>query len=112
MRSTKSHTQRSRERDTALERQTIIVLSTGHVPESLANAGFGRLGLMDRIASMQGEHGWLVNVNAPIASVDGQPESIVQIVRDILHWAKRRGADFVLFDADGPLVDRFPVYDW
>jgi len=102
-----------KKRTTAIERHTVITLSTGHVPESLATEDevAARRAPMDGLALMTGEHGWFVNVNRDLSAVK-EPESIVNALREILWWAKRRGTDYVLFDSAGPVLERFAVYDW
>jgi hypothetical protein len=109
--STKSPKKKAR--TAAIERHTLITLSTAHVPESLATADevAARAAIMDGLALATGEHGWLVNVDRDLSTVK-EPGSIVDALREILWWAKKRGADYVLFDADGPVIERFAVYDW
>lgn len=94
-----------------IEKHLLITVSTAHVPESLATATKGAP-LMDKISAMRSDYGWLISVNNHLAPLDGEPDSITQQISEILHWAKRRGADYVLFDSDGPTLNRFAVYDW
>ena len=95
-------------RRASVEIAQVIVLSTTHVGESIAT---GDHPLMNTVASMTGEHGWLVFTGAHLPVVTNEPAA-VQVLRDLLHFAKQRGCTYVLFDSDGPTLSQFPTYDW
>lgn len=86
----------------------VLVLSTGHLGVAIAT---GDDPLMNTVASMTGEHGWLVYVGAHVPVVANEPAA-VQVLRDLLHFARHRGCTYVLFDSDGPTLPQFPQYDW
>lgn len=95
-------------RHAALEFAKVLVLSTGHLGAAIAT---GDDPLMNTVASMTGEHGWLVYVGAHLPVVTDEPAA-VQVLRDVLHFAKQRGCAYVLFDTDGPTLSQFPTYEW
>ena len=91
-----------------LEIAQVLVLSTAHLGAAIAT---GDDPMMNTVASMTGEHGWLVFVGAHLP-VTTDEAAAVQVMRDILHFAKQRGCTYVLFDSDGPVLSEFPMYDW
>lgn len=86
-----------------------LVLSKGHLGSAIAT---GDDPPMNAAASMTGEHGWLVHVGADRLPAVADEPAAMQVLRDILHYAARRGCAYVLFDSDGPTLKKFPTYDW
>lgn len=86
----------------------VLVLSTAHLGEASAT---GDDPPVNALASLFGEHGWLVLTEVQLPVVHNEPVAM-QVLRDILHYARRRGCAYVLFDSDGPTLEKFPTYDW
>lgn len=91
-----------------LEIARVLVLSTGHLGAAIAT---GDDPSMNTVASLVGEHGWLVSTGTHLPVVTDEPAA-AQVLRDVLHFAKKRGCAYVLFDSDGPTLSQFPTYDW
>jgi hypothetical protein len=92
----------------------VLVLSTGHLGSALAT---GTNPLMNSLASMTGEHGWLMWTGPDGSGGDRLPAgthepAAMRVLRDLLRYARKRGCRYVLFDADGPTLKQFPTYDW
>lgn len=96
-------------RRTSLEIAKVLVLSTGHLGAAITT---GDGPLMNTVASMTGEHGWLVSTGPEHVPVVANEPASVQVLRDLLHFARQRGCTYVLFDSDGPTLPEFPLYDW
>lgn len=92
-----------------LEIAKALVLSTGHLGAAIAT---GDDPLMNSFASMTGEHGWLVFTGPEHMPVVANEPAAVQVLRDLLHFARHCGCTYVLFDSDGPTLPQFPTYDW
>lgn len=92
-----------------LELAQVLVLSTGHLGATIAT---GDDPLMNTVASMTGEHGWLVYTGPEHVPVVANEPGAMQVLRDILHHARQQGCTYVLFDSDGPTLPQFPTYDW
>lgn len=96
----------------------LLVLSTAHLPESWATPGKGQVTPpMDVVASMKGEYGWLVHTGHAddwftrcTKLVGATPP--VEVLLELLRFAKHRGFTYVLFDADGDFLPQFPTYNW
>lgn len=91
-----------------LESAQVLVLSTAHRGAAIAT---GDDPMMNTVPSMIGEHGWLVFTGAHLPVVVDEPVAM-QVLRDVLHFAKQCGCAYVLFDSDGPTLPQFPTYDW
>lgn len=92
-----------------LEIAEVLVLSTGHLGAAIATRDDS---LMNTVASMTGERGWLVFTGPDHVPVVANEPAAVQVLRDLLHFARHRGCTYVLFDSDGPTLPQFPTYDW
>ena len=97
----------------------MLVVSTGHIPGALANEATAPAGdaPIARIATATGDYGWLVNTGHSADYVLNQlgasgTETTRQAVLELLHFAKRRGFHYILFDADGEELPQFTLYDW
>ncbi len=90
------------------ETLTVLVASTGHLGAAIAT---GAPAPIDSLATMTGEHGWLVHVGVQLPAEFDEPAAM-QVLRDVLHFAEQHGCAYVLFDADGPTLEQFPTYDW
>lgn len=85
-------------------------LSTAHLPRHLAVEGLGEV---DGVVAYRLEYGWLMTVptdaDAEAAGHDGEvPAEVLAIQR----YARERGCDRVLFDADADTVDGLPTWEW
>ena len=81
--------------------ETILALSTGHMPNT--NPGFGDFRLHEF------EYGFVIWVLEP----DPDDTTTADWFRPIMQSAWDRGCTLVLFDADCCVhEDLFPVYDW
>ena len=99
-----------------LEWAKVLVLSTAHLGESIATPDDDEPAPMDHLANMSGQDGWLVYTGYDSAYYKaklarGAP-SAVDVFVDLMHWARKHGARYVLFDSDGPTVSGFPTYNW
>ena len=92
----------------SLEIAKVLLLSTGHLGAAITT---GDDPLMNTVASLTGEHGWLAYVGAQLTVVANEPAAM-QVLRDVLHYARQQGCAYVLFDSDGPTLPQFPTYDW
>lgn len=96
----------------------VLVLSTGHLPESWATPREGHeTPPMDLVASMKGEYGWLVHTGHEDDWFTRHTELVgaaspTEVLLELLRFAQRRGFTYVLFDADGDFLPQFPIYDW
>lgn len=97
----------------ALEIDRVLVLSTAHLPESVATGIEPR---MDRVASMTGEYGWLVYVGNEAF----EPEYLElndlleakEVLLKLCEFARKQKCDYLLFDRDGDTVGEFPTFEW
>jgi len=53
----------------------------------------------------------------PLTADSGLPvredePAAMQVLRDLLHFAKQHGCRYVMFDAEGMVLSGFPTYDW
>lgn len=101
--------------DTASAR--MLVLSTAHIPGALAATAPATDAPVARIAALTGGYGWLVSTGHSDHYVlnqlgDSGTEGARQAVLELLHFAKRRGFHYVLFDADGEELPQFTLYNW
>ncbi len=87
----------------------VLVVSTAHLGSAIAT---GEKPLMNSIASMTGDYGWLVYTGPDHLPVEDDEPAAMQVLRDLLHYARRRGCEYVMFDSDGPTLKQFPTYDW
>ena len=97
--------------------EKIIPLSTGHLPEDIAKHH------MEAIASMVGDHGWLVlcrdesfayreeALRTKLAA-SGAATVDIHFVVNIMRAAFNAGADYVNVDADALDVDGLPFFEW
>jgi hypothetical protein len=92
----------------APEYAKVLVASTAHIGATLAT---GDDPPMNGFASMTGKHGWFIHVGAPRPMADNEPAAL-QVLRDLLHYARQHGCAYVLFDSDGPTLKQFPTYGW
>ena len=77
-----------------------LTLSTSHVdPREVPQLNFH--------ASMVNEHGWLLFTGRDFASTAAAP-----VLVEAVKLAAREQCAFIRFDADGPVVDDLPTYDW
>lgn len=95
-------------RHTHLEIAQVLLLSTSHLGAAIST---GDDPMMNTVASMVGEHGWLVFTGGHLPVVANEPAAM-QVLRDLLLFAKQHGCTYVLFDSDGPTLSQFPTYDW
>ena len=103
------------------EKAQVLILSTRHLGEALVmgpqpswvSEGSA---IIDEVAVMQGDYGWLLSVG-PLTADSGLPvredePAAMQVLRDLLHFAKQHGCRYVMFDAEGMVLSGFPTYDW
>lgn len=88
----------------------VLEISTAHVGEALAKRYDAKWGI-DYLADACGEDCWLVSVSRDIHQHVDEPAAL-QVLRDLLKWAKDRGAMYVLFREGARVLPNFPTYDW
>lgn len=94
----------------------MLVVSTGHIPGALVDAPSTDAPIA-RIATATGDFGWLISTGYSddyvLDRLDAAgTESTRQAVLELLHFAKRRGFHYVLFDVDGEELPQFTLYNW
>lgn len=86
----------------------MLELSTEHLPEDVCSDLNG----FEGVVADRREFGWLLwvpdDVDDWFASYPGLPPSLLTVLR----FARSRGCDYVLFDAEGDGCPDLPVYDW
>lgn len=89
----------------------LLNLSTAHLPQHL-----GTPGGLDRVAGIVAhtmQVGFLLWVpDDPDGSAHAMADPVPEVVLDIQRYARVRGCDYVLLDADADRVDDLPVWDW
>lgn len=80
------------------EIQRVLMLSTGHL-------NVLELGFVSEVATFTSDYGWLVSVHR-----EASPRAPSLLAAVAL--AKQLSCDFVRFDADGPVVEELPAYEW
>ena len=87
----------------------MLELCTAHLPEHLGSHG---LSSQDGVIAHHLTYGWLMWVPPdPRAHADEHPGMPPEVLT-IQHYARVRGCDYVLFDADADQVDDLPAWDW
>jgi hypothetical protein len=85
----------------------MLDLSTSHLPEHLGDALSGE----DGVTAYELAHGWLMWVpddpDTHAADYDAVPSEVLVVQR----YARARGCDYVLFDADADTVTDLPTWD-
>jgi hypothetical protein len=98
-----------------LEIAQMLVLSTAHIPENIADQ-------LPRDAGDEGpdwsptftrDSGWLWHVppladNGEADEVDGTPAELSAVFR----FAREQGCVWVMLDSDGPAIDELPTWEW
>lgn len=87
----------------------VLVVSAAHLGSAITT---GDVPPMNSIASMTGDYGWLVYTGADLLPVEEGEPAAMQGLRDLLQYARKRGCQYVMFDADGPTLKQFPTYEW
>ena len=90
------------------EKQTVLVLSTNHLPEEV----MGMLGkesvlLQNHLIApyVYGAFVWVPDASERATSL---PEELARVMT----YAGERGCQWVRFDSDGPLEDDLPAWEW
>ena len=101
----------TRERQERRIIRRMLNLSTAHLPQHL-----GTPGGLDRVAGVVAhttDVGVLLWVpDDPDESAHAMLDPVPDVVLAIQRYARDRGCDYVLFDADADRVDDLPVWDW
>lgn len=91
--------------------EKVLVVSTWHVPKSLACSAYEEEPPSIAIAAAAtGDYGWLVATVGELRSLPQGPDR--QAVENLLRYAKDKGCRFVLFDQDGEELKQFPIFSW
>lgn len=81
--------------------RVILTISTSHLPKEHS-------WIID-YAEYTNDWGWIVYTGA---FQFANQNLMDPFFRNILAYAHGRGFDWVCFDADAPILDEFPVWDW
>lgn len=84
--------------------RSFLDLSTSHLPDNAYLATHG-----DNLVFHSYEHGWLLWVPD---EGDIDRADVPEVILTIQRHARQHGCDYVLFDADAPVDDILPTWDW
>jgi hypothetical protein len=107
--------------ESGLEIDRVLVLSTSHIPKELGVAGSGVVpggARMDDLAQMTGEYGWQIWAGNEdlVPSIGNGPDdedaAALEVLQNVLTFARRRGCRYVRFDADADEIAALPTFEW
>lgn len=91
----------------SVESARMLVLSTAHLEEKTCN---GYLAECPWAAFPKGDYGWFVYVPEDAATTE--TVDVPLGLRSVMHFARMRGYQWVMYDRDAPEIPDLPIYDW
>lgn len=88
------------------ETERLLTVSTAHLKETTADKA--EQGLLPVPCFNKGGYGWFIFVG------DGENDSLIDYpdLQGLIDICRSEGCTWLCLDADGPLIDDLPKYEW
>lgn len=89
-----------------IEIRSMLVLSTGHVSDETRKILEGEAVKDWPVVGFNGVFGWVI-----YAHDDDDPD-IPRDLWSVFEYARSKGCDYIMFDADADTIEELPVFEW